>query len=139
GTRSGGSYSPPTQDCQTWRGAPDRHGGARSRHRAVLESADDRRMRAGLHGRPRVLPPAARAGAHWIRCGWRTGPVPRLARRLVHRARFAGLLAAGGREVGGGRIGVPELRHDKPVWLVGRLLEPTADVPRYLGLSGAHT
>ena len=46
-------------------------------------------------------------------------------------------LAADGREVMGGRIVFPELRHDKPVWLIGRLLETTADVPRYLGLSGA--
>jgi DNA primase len=37
-----------------------------------------------------------------------------------------------------GRIVFPELRHGKPVWLIGRLLETsTADAPRYLGLSGA--
>jgi DNA primase len=53
-----------------------------------------------------------------------------------HRARRAGLLDADGCEVMDGRIVFPELRHGKPVWLIGRKLEINDDAPRYLGLAG---
>jgi DNA primase len=53
------------------------------------------------------------------------------------RARRIGLLDANGQEVMQGRIVFPELRHGRPVWLIGRLLETASDeVPRYLGLPG---
>jgi DNA primase catalytic core len=64
--------------------------------------------------------------------------VPYLAWRGVwsHRARRAGLLDANGREMMEGRIVFPELRHGKPLWLIGRQLEINDDAPRYLGLAG---
>ena len=75
------------------------------------------------------------------RIGFVTGGelVPYLTWRGVsrQRARRAGLLDVHGREVMEGRIVFPELRHGKPVWLIGRLLETDAEAPRYLGLSGA--
>jgi DNA primase len=52
----------------------------------------------------------------------------------------AGLLDRDGREVLRGRIVVPELRHDVPVWLIGRQLETHVSTslghPKYLGLPG---
>jgi DNA primase len=65
--------------------------------------------------------------------------VPYLAWRdvPVSAARRVGLLCANGRERLAGRIIFPELRQRRPVWLVGRLLEPADDLPRYLGLPGS--
>lgn len=48
----------------------------------------------------------------------------------------AGLLSAGGRERFAGRIVVPELREEGPIWLVGRAVAANDAAPRYLGLSG---
>jgi DNA primase len=64
--------------------------------------------------------------------------VPYLAWRdvPVSAARRVGLLRGDGRERLAGRIIFPELRQRRPVWLVGRLLEPADDLPRYLGLPG---
>jgi DNA primase len=64
--------------------------------------------------------------------------VPHLAWRDVPEsaARRVGLLRADGREVLAGRIVFPEIRLGQPVWLIGRLLDPTSDAPRYLGLPG---
>ncbi len=64
--------------------------------------------------------------------------VPYLAWRNVpaSAARRVGLLLADGREKLAGRIVFPEIRERQPVWLIGRLLEPADDQPRYLGLPG---
>jgi DNA primase len=51
-------------------------------------------------------------------------------------ARRVGLLQADGRERLAGRVVFPEIRQRQPVWLIGRLLEPAEDLPRYLGLLG---
>jgi DNA primase len=50
----------------------------------------------------------------------------------------AGLVNRRGQEHLAGRIVVPELRQDQPTWLIGRLLEVSANnkQPRYLGLPG---
>ena len=65
--------------------------------------------------------------------------VPYLAWRDVpaSAARRVGLLRADGRERLAGRIVFPEIRQRQPVWLIGRLLEPADDLPRYLGLPGS--
>jgi DNA primase len=64
--------------------------------------------------------------------------VPYLTWRNVPKsaARRAGLLRADGRERLAGRIVFPEIRQHQPVWLIGRLLDPAEDQPRYLGLPG---
>ena len=64
--------------------------------------------------------------------------VPYLAWRgvPVSAARRVGLLRADGRERLAGRIVFPEIRQRQPIWLIGRLLEPADDLPRYLGLPG---
>jgi DNA primase len=64
--------------------------------------------------------------------------VPYLAWRNVpaSAARRVGLLRADGREMLAGRIVFPEIRQRQPIWLIGRLLEPADDLPRYLGLPG---
>ncbi len=54
----------------------------------------------------------------------------------VSAAKRVGLLRADGRERLAGRIVFPEIRQRQPVWLIGRLLEPADDLPRYLGLPG---
>ncbi len=54
----------------------------------------------------------------------------------VSAARRVGLLRADGRERLAGHIVFPEIRQRHPVWLIGRLLKPTEDLPRYLGLPG---
>jgi DNA primase len=54
----------------------------------------------------------------------------------ISAAKRVGLLHADGRERLASRIVFPELRQRRPVWLVGRLLEPVEDLPRYLGLPG---
>jgi len=59
----------------------------------------------------------------------RRGYAPSVARRL-------GLLRSDGREMLAGRIVVPQFRQGQPVWLIGRLLDPGRDGPRYLGLPG---
>jgi DNA primase len=48
----------------------------------------------------------------------------------------AGLLYRDGRERLAGRIVVPELRGDAPMWLVGRTIDAGGDAPKYLGLPG---
>jgi len=65
--------------------------------------------------------------------------VPYLAWRNVpaSAARRVGLLRADGRERLSGRIVFPEIRQRQPVWVIGRLLAPAADLPRYLGLPGS--
>jgi DNA primase len=64
--------------------------------------------------------------------------VPYLAWRDVplSAARRAGLLLADGRERLAGRIVFPEIRQRQPIWLIGRILAPADDLPRYLGLPG---
>ena len=63
-------------------------------------------------------------------------------RRLpLDAAAHIGLIQKGGREFMAGRITIPEFRGRQPVWLIGRLLEPTAgqpdpERPKYLGLPG---
>ena len=49
-----------------------------------------------------------------------------------------GLVNRRGHEHLAGRIVVPELRHDRPTWLIGRQLQvdPNDERPRYLGLPG---
>lgn len=47
-----------------------------------------------------------------------------------------GLLGRGGREFLAGRVVVPELRDGRPVWIVGRTIDPYASGPKYLGLPG---
>jgi DNA primase len=54
----------------------------------------------------------------------------------VSAARRVGLLRADGRESLAGRIVFPEVRQRQPIWLIGRLLQPSDDLPRYLGLPG---
>ena len=55
----------------------------------------------------------------------------------AQRARRAGLLDADRREVLHGRIVFAEVRQGRPVWFIGRVLEPSPEVPRYLGLAGS--
>jgi DNA primase len=64
--------------------------------------------------------------------------VPYLAWRDVpaSAARRVGLLLADGRERLAGRIVFPEIRQHQPKWLIGRIVEPADDLPRYLGLPG---
>ena len=64
--------------------------------------------------------------------------VPYLAWRdvPVSAARRVGLLRSDGRERLAGRVVLPEIRQRQPVWLIGRLLAPADDLPRYLGLPG---
>jgi DNA primase len=65
--------------------------------------------------------------------------VPYLAWRglSAQRARRAGLLDADDREVLQGRIVFAEVRQGRPVWFIGRVLEPLPEGPRYLGLAGS--
>jgi DNA primase len=51
-------------------------------------------------------------------------------------ARTVGLLRPDGREVMAGRIVVPEVQGGHPIWLIGRLLEPSRRRLKYLGLPG---
>jgi DNA primase len=46
------------------------------------------------------------------------------------------LVGRAGRERFAGRVTIPELRRGQPIWLIGRLLDETADAPRYMGLPG---
>jgi DNA primase len=58
-------------------------------------------------------------------------------RRLpVQAAVRVGLLRRDGGEFLGGRVVVPEIRRDQPIWLVGRTIGPGDDAPKYLGLPG---
>lgn len=58
-------------------------------------------------------------------------------RRLPAQAAVrVGLLRRDGREFLAGRVVVPEIRHDQPIWLVGRTLDPDGHAPKYLGLPG---
>ena len=47
-----------------------------------------------------------------------------------------GLLRHDGRDFLAGRIVVPELRAGQPIWLIGRVLGSSPNVPRYLALPG---
>jgi DNA primase len=47
-----------------------------------------------------------------------------------------GLLSPGGRERLAGRVVIPELRRQEPIWLIGRLIEPNGARPKYFGLPG---
>lgn len=53
-----------------------------------------------------------------------------------HAAQRVGLLNPRGDERLAGRLVVPELRPDGPLWLIGRTLPERAAMPRYLGLPG---
>jgi len=61
-------------------------------------------------------------------------------RRLpVQAAVRAGLIGRDGREFLAGRVVVPEIRRDQPIWLVGRAIGAAAsagNAPKYLGLPG---
>lgn len=58
-------------------------------------------------------------------------------RRLpLAAARRAGLLRPNGREFLAGRVVVPELRHGRAIWAIGRLIDPQPRGPTYLGLPG---
>lgn len=58
-------------------------------------------------------------------------------RRLsIQAAMDIGLLSRDGREFLAGRVVVPEIRQDQPVWLIGRTIDPDDDRPKYLGLPG---
>lgn len=46
------------------------------------------------------------------------------------------LVGREGRERFAGRLTIPEVRGDQAVWLAGRLLDETADAPRYMSLPG---
>ncbi|MBV8717275.1 MAG: toprim domain-containing protein [Chloroflexi bacterium] len=64
---------------------------------------------------------------------WRRLPVPAAMR--------VGLVRKDGREFMAGRITMPEFRSGRPVWLIGRLFEPSVggnstSQPKYLGLPG---
>lgn len=58
-------------------------------------------------------------------------------RRLpIQAARRVGLLDHLGRDVFAGRVVVPEIRVGRPIWLIGRTIEPNDAAPKYLGLPG---
>jgi len=89
-----------------------------------------------------------RATVEACRLGYAAGDelIPYLAWRQLglEPALRVGLLGRNGREFLAGRIVVPDLRDQQPVWLVGRRLEAgidtddAADVPpKYLGLPGS--
>jgi DNA primase len=64
---------------------------------------------------------------------WRRLPVAAAVR--------VGLLMEDGREFMAGRITLPEIRSGQPVWLIGRVIDPTGlrrsrAAPKYLGLPG---
>ena len=61
-----------------------------------------------------------------LRAAWEVG-------LLVGRA---GKARQEGCERFAGRVTIPELRRGHPIWLIGRLLDETADAPRYMGLPG---
>ena len=67
------------------------------------------------------------------------GLVTALAERglPLDAARWAGLLDRRGRERLAGRIVIPELRADGPLWLIGRRLGDGGDGPKYLSLTGS--
>jgi DNA primase len=78
------------------------------------------------------------------RLGYASGdelaPYLRWRRLPVGAAIRVGLLRNDGRESMAGRITMPEFRGQRPVWFIGRLLEPGTGErdggPRYLGLPG---
>ncbi len=58
-------------------------------------------------------------------------------RRLPAQAAMrVGLLGRHGQESMAGRVVIPEIRAGQPIWMVGRAVEATSDVPKYLGLPG---
>jgi DNA primase len=60
------------------------------------------------------------------------------SRRLpIESARRCGLIRASKKERLAGRLVIPEIRDGYPVWMAGRLLNPSPDEPKYLGLYGA--
>jgi DNA primase len=54
----------------------------------------------------------------------------------VQAAMRVGLLGRGGREFLAGRVVVPEMRGERPIWLVGRAIDLEDDGPKYLALPG---
>jgi DNA primase len=77
----------------------------------------------------RGLPEALRRAGVPLRAAWEVG-------LLVGRAGPAGQAGREGCERFAGRVTIPELRRGQPIWLIGRLLDETADAPRYMGLPG---
>ncbi len=63
-------------------------------------------------------------------------PYLRKQRLPLAAAARVGLLNRAGREFFAGRVVVPEVRGGQPLWLVGRALQPSPSVSRYLGLPG---
>ncbi len=58
-------------------------------------------------------------------------------RRLsIGAAMRVGLLTRDGREFLAGRVVVPEIRAGQLIWLIGRIIDPDDDQPKYLGLPG---
>lgn len=112
--------------------------------RACLAAAVD------LYHRRLLTDPAARAyvAARGVdqetltrhRVGFAAGDELAIELRRRHlplgAAARAGLLDRGGRERFAGRVVVPEVREDGPIWLVGRIVAANGEVPRYLGLPG---
>ena len=54
----------------------------------------------------------------------------------IESARRCGLINSDGKERLAGRLVVPEIRDGKATWMVGRLLDPSDEEPKYLGLYG---
>lgn len=54
----------------------------------------------------------------------------------IDAATHVGLVAGGVRERFAGRIVVPEIREEGPIWLIGRAFDTDRVAPRYLGLPG---
>ncbi len=81
-----------------------------------------------------------RATVESCRVGYAIGDelIPYLRwRRLPTRSAVrVGLLGRDGRESMAGRVVVPEIRAGQPTWLVGRIVGPDGNAPKYLGLPG---
>ena len=78
--------------------------------------------------------------AECCRLGYASGdeliPYLRWRRLPVQAALRLGLLGRDGRELLAGRVVVPEIRGDQPIWLIGRALTEDVRRPKYLGLPG---
>jgi DNA primase len=99
-----------------------------------------------LHNHPAALDYLAGRGLdqptlEQCRVGYARGnaliPYLRWRRLPLAAALRVGLLRPDGGEYFARRIVVPEIRRGQPIWLIGRMIDPVDEEPRYLSLPGA--